>query len=193
MLFMHSGNRDNSPAWGLTFWVIFSFYFWIWICIALVSYFCVLMLIHSYRAQHYHHRELSATILTLSSYPILLIICWSITSVVDVTSTFSNPPKSVSGGFFTALGLILPSLQGFFHSTVFVVRNKIIYNSWKELIVNFKYENVCSTFSVWKEDVEGDGVLSVSPLHNFSTSSMSLTRHETMNGVHSNLKYDDDL
>lgn len=83
---------------------------------------------------------MSRTIITLSFYPIILIVCWTLTSVVDISSTFSHIPQSHGSEVFSAFALILPALQGFIHSAIFVVRNKVIRATWLDFFRERKFE-----------------------------------------------------
>jgi hypothetical protein len=134
------GERADSPSWGLTFWVIMSFYFWVWLCIAITSYLYINTMIHFYQAQLYKDTEMSRTITMLSLYPVLLIVCWTLTSVVDISSTLSRPNGSLVSGVFGAFALILPALQGFIHTSIFVLRSKVIRETWRDFYYERKFQ-----------------------------------------------------
>lgn len=138
------GNRSDSPKWSLTFWVLMSFYFWIWICIIIVCYLYINIVKQLYRATLYSDMEISGSIITLSLYPILLVFCWSFTSVVDINSSLgSNAYKNVNIEVINALALILPSLQGFLHSIIFVIRSQVIQQTWREFFQGYgKLDNL---------------------------------------------------
>jgi hypothetical protein len=136
-------NRSNSPSWGDPVWTLLGFYVWIWLAILCVSYMYIAIQLKLRRSKAMAHEpsneRFPVIVNSLSLYPILLIICWSCTTTVGVFVSFSSSRdavlKSWTGGLiFDTLGTILPALQGFFHSIIFISRSQIVRQEWMRFI-----------------------------------------------------------
>lgn len=102
-----------------------------------------------------------------------------------MNSTLSTPKDSLVQNTFSALGLMLPSLQGFLHSGIFVLRNRVLRNCWSEFFREGKYRD-CFDVRTWRiADFDHEKrELSESPLrlsYSMSDSEIELTGTTTFN------------
>ena len=128
-------NRSDSPPWALTFWVIASFYFWVALAILFLAtilviiYYVMTMKLQSLRTirtmrghlDYAARRDAGIKILWL--YPIVIILCWSVTAATDIYNTLHEPFQN---RIVDALALSLPILQGCFTALIFIYSTKAV-------------------------------------------------------------------
>ena len=134
-------NRHNSPSWSFGTWTIVGFYVWVWIAIiaSIIMYIQILYKLHRSEMLNYSI-EFNTIISSLILYPLVLILCWSFTSAVDVQASFASDTTYLGDYLISILGTVLPASQGFFNSLIFISQNKSVQNEWKKLLLN-SYKN----------------------------------------------------
>lgn len=133
-------DRKNSPAWGLVTWEWMSFYTWIWLTIFANTTMLVMI--------HVKLREILRTGITAAEeakklvtkvnklvyYPIILMVCWAPSTVIDMISNVSVPNESDRGFMMgTRLSTVLACSQGWLLAVTFFTMNPIIRYKWYAL------------------------------------------------------------
>lgn len=125
------GNRADSPSWSKTFWVIASFYAWVWIGVLLILFWFGSLL---RTPDILRHVTATRTLRTLSIYPTILILCWSFTSFVRIwyiaRGNFNYEGEGIIDGFAN----ILPICEGVFSSFAFFIVNDEVKLLWYRLL-----------------------------------------------------------
>lgn len=100
------------------------------------TFFYIQIIVHFYRTNMIQDKEMSSSVLTLSLYPVILICCWTFTSIVDLNAILNHHRKDRSA--VNALALILPASQGLLHSVIFVFRSNVMRKQWKQSYFQLK-------------------------------------------------------
>ena len=114
-------------------WMIFTFYLWIWAAIILISVSFFKMFAHT---KDFLGDERARALKSLVyrqfdkcwPYPLLVMLCWSVPTVVDFYSTTVNGNVAVDSTV-ARVGLLLPILHGFMNAVVFYSCNKKMLNT----------------------------------------------------------------
>ena len=126
--------RHGQNRWTLNFWLLTSFYIWIFVAALLY----VIMLWHIFRrlSQVYHiiseaqnrsesvmARRIRSNVLKLTWYPIIIIVCWIPSAVYDLREAFNSDEDT----FSTEANYInlLPALKGFFTAVAFLSTTRV--------------------------------------------------------------------
>ena len=142
------GNDDGTPGWCFlnekpgysndidAMWYVLSFYLWVYIAIFYLLYVAILTAYKLYYLQRGMATDTHIVVEKIIYYPIIVIVCWVVSSVVDIGVIFGydiavapNDPVSI---IFT---YVLPNLQGFFSGMVFFTSNLHILEEF--------YQEVC--------------------------------------------------
>lgn len=112
-------DRKNSPSWTQLFWIYACFYFWVWA--ALIGYLvCFLYLLCQSRSDF--NNQLHYFILRkLIGYPIIIFLCWSVTSVRDISFYIDPNNQIINSQPFSLLFNTLPGVQGTLTVSLFLI------------------------------------------------------------------------
>jgi hypothetical protein len=127
--------RSDSPSWSLAFWIVISFYFWIWFAIFLYFVLFVLLSvkvnqIYQLYQEESHPRDgidlraqVKATLNKFIWYPINIILCWALPTVYDIMSA---DRRSYHGeATFDVVTDIIPAFLGMMNVTAFFLTNTL--------------------------------------------------------------------
>lgn len=114
-------------------WMIFTFYLWIWAAIVLITVSFFKMFAHT---KDFLGDERARALKSLVyrqfdkcwPYPLLVLLCWSVPTVVDFYSTAVTANETVDNTV-ARVGLLLPILHGFMNAVVFYSCNKKMLNT----------------------------------------------------------------
>eukprot|EP01038_Epipyxis_sp_PR26KG_P016425 gene16425-22396_t len=128
-------NRSDSPKYGEIFWVIFSFYIWLWISV-FITILLLVSITFKLRRMAIIPQLIRKTVYKLIIYPIILIICWTTASVAAIVNAANSHNKHES--YDTNRGaVVLAVLQGFLITVAFFILNPFIRYKWKMLICQY--------------------------------------------------------
>ena len=121
--FLH--DRPGYAPWVEALWYILSFYLWIYIAIFYLSYVILVATYKLYYLQRGMETDAHLVVERIIQYPIIVIICWVVSSVIDIGLLFGlNLPIGSDNPFSITFTYILPNLQGFFSGIAFFITNK---------------------------------------------------------------------
>jgi hypothetical protein len=181
--------RGDSPAWGLTFWVVVSFYFWIWFAMALyIVLFIVLSLkvneIYRLYEEETHssggidlRSQVKATLNKFIWYPINIIMCWAPPTIYDIMSTERSSYKGHDD--FDAATDIIPAFLGILNVVVFFSTNSLAREKLLKLIALYF---PCFTCIKPRLSSSAASPSSESPLHQ-NLAERQLSNQETAKGL----------
>jgi uncharacterized membrane protein len=114
---------DSSPSWSTLFWMIVSFYAWIWASeILFASFICYLIYI-------LYIQKLSLSsgrrylLSTLYLYPLSSLLCWILPCYDDIFSSLNNHFIYRQDIATSSLAYLTPLFQGMFTFLIFVFMN----------------------------------------------------------------------
>ena len=77
-------NRSNSPSWGRLFWVLCSFYIWLWLAV-IINFALVFSVTKRLRAvSALNNDSIKSQITKLWLYPAVAIFCWTPSTIMDL-------------------------------------------------------------------------------------------------------------
>lgn len=137
---------DSSPNWSTLFWMIFSFYLWIWTSELFFALF-VIYIIYIVYIQKFTHSSSSRyyKLSTLVFYPISSFLCWILPCYSDIFSSISHEFLQRNNSALTAYSYITPFFQGIFTLVIFVVMNHDVTYFVLHCIDNIIYYLTCCT------------------------------------------------
>jgi hypothetical protein len=114
-------DKAQSPKWSSEFWVIFSFYIWIW---SSIIFFIGSIVYTSISIKHYTS-DISGLATThikrLLAYPAVIVLCWIGSTCYDISVSINGSSTFLSSNLFDVIVTALSCLQGFFTFVVFIV------------------------------------------------------------------------
>lgn len=120
--------RAGAPVWAVTFWSYASFFFWLFLCSALMLSWIIL----AYHRLVWQRSALTDIVIQTYDrvwvYPLLMICCWILNYVVV---EFSDPPSALSVYLSMIFGVVNPV----FSSVVFFCQNVEIRSRWQNYIL----------------------------------------------------------
>ena len=114
---------DRSTRWTYYFWVIISFYIWLWFIIIGMVYCYVRVYLKARAATAVLRVLIESALSKLWGYPVIISLLWVIPAIVDTNhaiwlSTATEPPQWVDDASFG-----LPFLSGIFSAAFFFHAN----------------------------------------------------------------------
>ena len=128
-------DRRGSPEWTELFWIIFSFFFWIWLTMV-VNLVQIILIVLKLRNMNVVTSVVKSTVRKLIYYPLITLLCWTLNTVSNmylISTNSSLSGVSASWGMVSDLGILLALSQGIFNAFVFVGMNTIVREHWAEL------------------------------------------------------------
>lgn len=137
-------DASYSPSWTKGFWYIFALYIWVWLAL-IINCGLIVNIYWRMRGISVIPQTLKTTVQKLIFYPVVVIICWILITMIDIrySTTFKKASKDPWLSIFL-VGLTLLILQGFFFSVIFYCANPFIRKKWKLLAK--KYVNKVKVF-----------------------------------------------
>ncbi len=116
--------KDNQPNWLISFWFIFGFYFWLGSIMCFLTFVVGSVIYKLYIAQRGLATDANKIVRRILPYPCIVIVCWIVTSVVDLGITFGlNSPFDAESAFNIIFSYVLPTSQGTFSALVYFILN----------------------------------------------------------------------
>lgn len=146
-------STSTSPTWGLFFWDLMGFYAWLWLAIIinLIFLFAVFFKLREVKLT-VMYSSIQYSLNKLTMYPLILILCWAMTTVCDVIDSIH--PGVIYGGKpgLSVLTYALPCLQGLCLSISFFACNAIVRQKWLKLFIQCfprSLHSLSSSESAW--------------------------------------------
>ena len=114
-------NRSDSPEWSQTFWVIASFYLWIWIAIIL---FIALYAFIIWRLQLVRNEMVKMSVNNIIWYPLAVVVCWCLPTIYDITYSLDKSRTMRENGVFFNFSFLSPMFQGTLNTIIFFTTNE---------------------------------------------------------------------
>ncbi len=128
-------DRSDSPSWGRTFWIIMSFYLWVWLTILfiLIQFFRIA---HALRNKSGVPASIRRSVNMLGTYPLILVLCWVVPSFSRMWYIFAPASSDEYTGYYevTLLGNCLPYLMGALVSLATFIASDEIRRCWYEYV-----------------------------------------------------------
>ena len=115
--------RDTSPSWSTLFWMIVSFYAWIWASEILFALFLCYLIYILYIQKIILSSGRQYLLSTLYLYPLSSLLCWILPCYYDIFSSLSNQFISRQDIATSSLAYLTPLFQGMFTLLIFVFAN----------------------------------------------------------------------
>lgn len=129
-------NTRHSPPWGELFWVLFTFFVWVWLCM-IINCVQIVRIVLKLRNMQVVSHVVQSTVNKLIFYPVITILCWTLNTAANVyvfTSGASFNNLSPAWDAVSTVGIILAAAQGVFNAAVFIGMNTIVREHWAELL-----------------------------------------------------------
>lgn len=154
--------RKNSPDWTVSFWVVFSFYFWIWAAIGIYFLLFILLSIKVNEIYRLYQEEtnpmsnnggvdlrtqVKTTLNKFIWYPINVIICWTLPTVYDIMSTKHEHYRGHN--VLDQATDLLPTLLGFLNVVAFISTNTLAREKIHNLFTHLHQSLCCSQISLF--------------------------------------------
>jgi hypothetical protein len=127
-------HRPSSPSWSTLFWMIFSFYIWIWLSEIFFAGFAVYLIYILYIKKLILPSSRQYLLNALVLYPISSFFCWIFPCYDDIFHTSTHHfidrhhPHHHGTSIVTSLAYLLPLFQGFLTCLIFLVMNhEVLY------------------------------------------------------------------
>lgn len=136
---------DSSPHWSTLFWMITSFYLWIWTSELFFALFLVYIVYIIY-VKNFTYSSSSSRyykLLTLVFYPISTFVCWILPCYSDIFSTISNHFVSHNNTGLNSYAFFTPFLQGILTLLIFIIMNHDVTYFVLHCIDNVIYYLTC--------------------------------------------------
>lgn len=137
---------DSTPKWTTLFWMIGSFYLWIWTSELFFALF-VIYIVYIVYIRKFTHSTSSRyyKLSTLVFYPISSFICWILPCYSDIFSTISHDFISRNNSTLNSYAFFTPFFQGILTLSIFVVMNHDARYYILHCIDNIIYYLTCCT------------------------------------------------
>jgi hypothetical protein len=195
--------KSGTPSWATQFWVIISFYMWIWIALVIYSILFFYIISSASLKSAEMGSMVHKAINKLIWFPAIVVLCWIFPTIYDIYETFDSSNAFINDPVCEHLDLLTPLLQGFFKMIAFfysnpdaravVLKQLQLNKSNMDTTVNQSQRQMSSTnnpFHVYHfdgEEFEDPNRMSVSYAHSFSGSSSNLSK------INLNLKFGEPL
>jgi hypothetical protein len=134
--------HEGTPAWATSFWMLTSFYLWIFI--AMFYYFAVVVFmairfksLYSSSVSSLYSDVVYRAVSKLMWYPFIILLCWFCTVFDGLHNVrFSNKNQGKLHNWRQLFAVLGPSLQGFLTTVVYMIfhREKKASSSFKNNI-----------------------------------------------------------
>lgn len=137
-------DTSSSPPWSVLFWVVASFYAWVWMAM-LWSLFMIVSITLKLRKLRIVPDVVMSTVAKLALYPVIITVCWTLNTVANlyifiVDKTYNE--VSSSWTLAANLGVAMAASQGFLNACVFFGMNPLVREHWACLLRDL-YFNIC--------------------------------------------------
>lgn len=133
--------KPNSPDWAVVFWSYVSFFGWLFLCIALMILWGVLVFRRLVWQKSALTMVVKQTYERVWLYPVMMIVCWSLNYfIIEFSET--NTPLTVS------LSMIFGICNGILAAIVFFAKNREIRHKWNQYLCNKKDADTTSSAAV---------------------------------------------
>lgn len=149
-------DRSDGDRLRQKLWMVFSFYFWIFLCVVIQFGLLVAVANKLYRLEIKEGTNSDTVSVIWKSfrkliwYPTIFSVCWTFDAVADLSgleesqshsnSSSSSSSRNVVTEDFVITGVTLSMLQGFFFSLAFFINNRIVRECWQEFLRNVRIE-----------------------------------------------------
>lgn len=125
-------NRKDSPYWGQEFWIIASFFIWLWLSLLTVLYLVIRagLVIHRHANDPRWIQMRKKLLPIFASYPILLFVCWCFSSYIGVYDIITGKGDQDSGVVLYYLANVMPALFGFLSAMVLLITSEDVRRHW---------------------------------------------------------------
>lgn len=137
-------DTSESPSWSVLFWVIVSFYAWVWLAMA-GSLFMIVSIALKLRKLQIVPEVILSTIGKLALYPIIIVVCWSLNTIANLyifSTGKAYTDMSSSWSLVANLGVAMSTSQGVLNACVFFGMNPLVREHWGCLLYDL-YFNIC--------------------------------------------------
>ena len=123
---------DRTPSWGLAFWGWFSYYAWVWLCLAIIfiMYARLLKRLSGNKIPKNTKEALMGVIAKLRMYPLIIVLSWLWPCITDVRE------ELLANSVSEFISFLLPCLQGAFTGLAFFVGNEDARSHWTVFIAS---------------------------------------------------------
>lgn len=126
-------DTSTSPAWADLFWVLVSFYIWLWLGIV-INIAMVACIIYRIQRMEIVSKPMWQTIGKLALYPTTLIFCWFAASLFDINQ-YATSYRSSLFDCMSGIANVTAGLQGFLFAVIFFIMNSIVREKWIGVMV----------------------------------------------------------
>lgn len=137
----------HSPPWGELFWVLFSFFVWIWLCM-ITNCVQIAMIVRKLRNLQVVSDVVRSTVKKLIFYPVITVLCWSLNTAANIyvlTKDVNYASLSTTWDTVATLGIVFAASQGVLNAVVFIAMNTIVREHWAELLFRLYRLLFCCT------------------------------------------------
>lgn len=141
-------NRKDSPSWGQMFWALASFYFWVWLCIILNLSMLSYVYYYQFTIDQQNASNVRASVYKLVLYPVILILCWSIDSIVNIIDITRKGGLKNSSNPASKVAVTMSGLQVVLFAIVFFIVNPVVRSYWYGFAIRHLL-NYFPQFTIW--------------------------------------------
>jgi len=117
-------SRSGYPDWLLSFWYIFSFYFWLGSIMCFLTFVVSSVSYKLYVGQRGLTADADKIVRRILPYPFIVIFCWIVSAVVQLGIRFGwENPVQEDSAVDIVFNYVLPTSQGTFSALVYFVLN----------------------------------------------------------------------
>jgi hypothetical protein len=132
-----AGSTVATFQYSSLFWIMMSYYVWIWLAFVWISYWFICMTIRI-RGLFGNERTRALKALVCRQFdkcwpfPIVMVVCWLPPTIVDVYAASTGKVLSLPLAY---IGGLTPILHGFFNAVIFYWCNKkMLRSEWKRVL-----------------------------------------------------------
>lgn len=126
---------STSPAWADLFWVLVSFYIWLWLSIV-INVAMLAFTINRIQRMEIVSKQMWQTIGKLALYPMTLIFCWFSASMFDINE-YATSYRSSFFDCLSGVATVTAGLQGLLFAVIFFTMNSIVREKWIGVMVAY--------------------------------------------------------
>ena len=131
---------SRSTKWSTSFWVIVSFYLWIWAALATyICFFAYIYLVLTRQRSVQVRQVMTTAIQNLGYYLLVIILCWGFATVYDILDSLEVLGDFLDSSFSVFCSFVMPLFHGFLTAVVFFYTNAEASNYLKY------YASCCTT------------------------------------------------
>ena len=100
-------NTSTSPSWGALFWVLCSFYIWLWLAVIVNCVLIAKVIRRLNTLNSVENDSVKFQIQKLFLYPFMAILCWAPTTVTDIIFVTSRSGHNMHNWVFIFFRIIM--------------------------------------------------------------------------------------